>query len=128
MEKDFTAWHVLKTDLQAIDARVFFHERDIWLCSIGINLGHEEDGKRERFLRPVVIFRKFNPDLFWGILLTSRIRIGSYYYQFRLDGRISTAMLFQMRLFDRKRLLRKMGMMPNRYFEPMKEMCMALIP
>jgi mRNA interferase MazF len=120
MEKDFTEWHCVKTILQMTDTDVFFRERDIWLCSLGMNLGHEEDGKQSRFLRPVVVFRKFNQDLFWGIPLTSTLRTGSYYYQFEFKGRISTALLSQARLFDRKRLARKMGHVSNEEFQALR--------
>jgi mRNA-degrading endonuclease toxin of MazEF toxin-antitoxin module len=109
MEKDFAKWHELKTKLQARNKEVYFRERDIWFCSIGINLGHEEDGKHEQFLRPVIIFKKFDDDTFWGIPLTSRPSTGVRYFQIFFNGRISTAMLSQMRIFDKKRFIRKVG-------------------
>ncbi len=82
MEKDFGKWHILKTDLQRREGGPFFAKREIWICSVGLNLGHEEDGKGDRFLRPVVIFKKFTSDLFWGIPLTSSDKSGPSHYQF----------------------------------------------
>lgn len=120
MEKDFTEWHILKTQLQKMEEYPFFHEREMWLCSMGLNLGHEEDGKGHRFLRPVVVFKKFNASLFWGIPLGSTPRIGSYYYQFSFKGKVETALLLQMRTFDRRRLLRRMGIMEEGKFLEME--------
>jgi len=34
-----------------------FYEREIWFCSVGMNLGHEEDGKQDQFLRPIIILK-----------------------------------------------------------------------
>jgi mRNA interferase MazF len=127
-EKDFTDWHILKTKLQKSDKRLFFQERDIWLCSIGLNLGHEEDGKQERFLRPVIVFRKFTADLFWGIPLTTKIKLGSYYYQLNVNGKNTSAMIFQMRILDRTRILRKIWTLPASQFKEIKDLAKQLFP
>jgi mRNA interferase MazF len=120
MEKNFTKWHDLKTKLQKADKIVYFYEREIWFCSVGMNLGHEEDGKQDRFLRPVIVFKKFDSDTFWGIPLTSRLYTGVRYCQFSFRGRISTAMLSQMRFFDKKRFIRKVGEISNVEFNRLK--------
>ena len=36
------------------------HEREIWWCSLGVNVGHEEDGKNEQFERPALILKKWS--------------------------------------------------------------------
>ncbi len=120
MEKDFSKWHDFKSKLQKIDKRFYFQERGIWLCSVGLNLGHEEDGKRDQFLRPVIVFKKFDDDTFWGIPLTSQVHGGVRYFQFLFGNRIAVAMLSQMRLFDRKRFIRRIGEMSNSEFDRLK--------
>jgi mRNA interferase MazF len=52
-----------------------FKERDIWWVSIGVNVGFEEDGKHEKFLRPVLILKKFNKELFLGIPNSDKIQL-----------------------------------------------------
>jgi mRNA interferase MazF len=121
MEKDFTKWHCLKTNLQKIDRNLFFRDRDIWLCSVGMNLGHEEDGKGSRFLRPVIIFRKFTNDFFLGIPLTTKEKEGSFYYRSSFAGRPGSAMVYQAKVMDRKRLLRKMGVLSQEQFGAIKK-------
>jgi hypothetical protein len=120
MEKDFTKWHDLKTKLQRTDKIVYFYEREIWFCSVGMNLGHEEDGKQDQFLRPIIIFKKFDDNTFWGIPLTSQLHGGIRYFRFSFSGRISTAMLSQMRFFDKKRFIRKIGEISSSEFDRLK--------
>lgn len=109
MEKDYWGWHRIKGDLEKSGVEAFFHEREIWLCSLGLNLGHEQDGKHRRFLRPVLLLKKFNNDIFWAVPLTSKRKTGDHYYQVIFESRASTVILSQFRLMDRKRLFRKIG-------------------
>ncbi len=78
--KDFTFWHKLKTWLNNEKPRLFFHEAEIWFCYLGQNIGFEQDGKGKDFLRPVVVIRKFNKMVFWGVPLTSKVKEGIYYH------------------------------------------------
>ena len=64
--KDFDSWNTEKKQLEEFGPDVLiFHEREIWWCSIGVNLGDEQDGKNELFERPVLVVRKFNRKLAW---------------------------------------------------------------
>ena len=63
MEKDFQKWHSEKEKLHARSNAPFFHEREIWWCSLGLNVGFEQDGKNDNFERPVLVLRRFNRDV-----------------------------------------------------------------
>lgn len=108
-KKDFQKWHNKKTQVDNIEKRPFFHEREIWWCALGANVGFEQDGKGEDFLRPIVIIRKFNNEILWGVPLTkSKKKDSEYYFSFYFvrEG-ISvqnTAILSQIRLIDARRL------------------------
>ncbi len=128
MEKDFRDWHSLKTDLQNHRRRPFFAEREVWICSIGLNVGHEEDGKGNQFLRPVIIFKKVSADEFWGIPLTSGGGGGHFRYPFNFNGKTTTALLSQIGILDGKRLLRRSGIMPEKEFFEMADAVSVLIP
>ena len=104
MDKDFKKWHSKKTDIERIPERPFFHEGEIWFCHLGANVGSEEDGVGDDFLRPVVIVRKFNDEVFWGIPLTRTQKTSPYYFAFTLGGQVSVAILSQIRLIDARRL------------------------
>lgn len=137
MEKDFKRWHIKKTDINEIGDRPFFHEREIWFCYLGANVGFEQDGSPEDFLRPVVIIRKFNDKIFWGIPLTKQKttkkfskKSEKYYYEFSFfSGVNSVAILSQIRLIDSKRLATLIGTISTRNFkEELNQKLKALIP
>ena len=66
---DWCRVHIL---LRESDLRVLFKEGEVWWCSVGLNVGEEEFGKGERFVRPVLIFKKFTQNSFLGIPLTGQ--------------------------------------------------------
>lgn len=85
---------------------------------MGKNIGFEQDGKGEEFLRPVLIFKKFNKQLFWGIPLTRKDKKGAYYLTLpEMRGHTNTLILSQLRLFDAKRLRYQIGVCPVEIFE-----------
>lgn len=124
MAKNFPAWLNLK---QAIDAASRpsrgYKERDVWWVSIGHNVGFEEDGKGSGFSRPVLIVKGFSAQIFWGIPLTSVPNEGIYYYTFTITGHSTTsvAILSQLRAFDTRRFVSKMGTIDRRDFAAIKK-------
>ena len=87
MKKEFWKWHRLKEQLNDRECQASFHEREIWFCSVGVNVGHEIDGKHEWFERPVLILSKLSNDTFWGIPLTTQPKEGRFYFKFWFDSR-----------------------------------------
>ena len=79
MKKDFQKWHNQKTRINAGANRPGFHGREIWSCALGVNVGFEQDGGGKDFLRPVIIFKKFNNEIFWGIPLTHTKKNTQFY-------------------------------------------------
>lgn len=48
MTKDFNNWNTEKQNLEENTLNdLVFHRREVWWCSIGINLGYEQDGKNK---------------------------------------------------------------------------------
>ena len=119
--KDFKNWHTEKNDLHENKVRAFFHEREVWFASIGVNVGFEQDGRGGKFLRPVIILKKFNNEVLWCIPLTKNQKKGKYYFSFQLEEETSTAILSQIRLVDSKRLQYKMGDIAMKDFDQIKE-------
>lgn len=108
--KDFRTWFGKKEKIDMKETRVFFHEREIWFAHLGTNVGFEQDGKGDNFGRPIIVFRKFNKEVFWGVPLTTREKGGKFYLPIDLgDGLPRKAILSQLRLFDAKRLYQKIG-------------------
>lgn len=113
MEKDFDRWNSWKRALHEGIEAPQFSRGEVWWCSIGLNIGHEQDGKHELFSRPVLIIRKFNPHLFIGVPLTTKIKHNPYSQTIRFQGREQCVMLSQIRLWDSKRLGNRMGKLPT---------------
>ncbi len=79
-------------------------EREIYWCSLGYNVGFEENGKGENFRRPILIVKKFNNNLFWGIPLSTKIKDNKYYKTITIKNEKQSAMISQLRVLDSKRL------------------------
>lgn len=108
MEKDFDEWNRHKKILNRREQPPFFHERDIWWCALGVNLGSEQDGTGHQFSLPVLILKKFSRDVLWAVPLTKNQATGAYYYQLKPWKTIrSNEVLSQLRLVSAKRLLRR---------------------
>lgn len=116
MSKDFKQWHEVKSELEDQENPVYFYEREVWFAALGLNLGHEEDGKNEKFVRPIIVIKKFNKDQFLGIPLTSAIKAYPHYYPLEINRRKSSALLHQIRSLDRKRLLQNIGVITESDF------------
>lgn len=98
---------------------------------MGQNIGFEQNGKGDNFVRPVVVFKKFNKNMFFGIPLSTQIKEGRFYYYFEFKKGTNTskniALLSQMKLYSTNRLLNKIGVINKKDFDNMKEKFKMLI-
>ena len=53
-------WNEIKKEIVSKNTFFTFKVREIYWLKIGQNVGYETHGKGEEFLRPVLIFRKFD--------------------------------------------------------------------
>ena len=129
MEKDFNEWSAKKNIINNISEIPNFHEREIWICFLGLNIGFEQDGREGDFKRPVLIVKKFNNQVCLIIPLSTTNRRGEYYFTFIFDPKIiSVAILSQVRLIDARRLDCKIGHMNEDDFIEIIEKLKALLP
>jgi mRNA interferase MazF len=134
MEKNFNKWNRKKIIVNGTKYVPFFHEREIWFCFLGVNVGFEQDGQGEDFQRPIVIIKKFNNEIFWAIPLTktNKKHAGKsikYYYNFSFIPKItSVAILSQIRLVDARRLSRHIGTITDSDFEKLTKKLKDLLP
>ena len=120
MDKEFDKWNDVKKNLNEIENKVYFKERDIFWASIGKNIGFEQNGKSELYSRPVLIMKKFSRNMFFGIPLSTQLKQGSFFFEFELNGSKSNALLVQGRLYDSKRLEMKIGTISKEEFGNLK--------
>jgi len=104
--EDFGEWHTLKVNIAHRDTQGVptINEREIYWCSIGMNVGGEEYGKGEYYNRPVLVVKKFNTYLFWGVPLTSAVKSEKQYFPIMFNNKEQSLMLSQLRVFDAKRI------------------------
>ncbi len=132
MKKDFENWNKKQQQLDSRTAIPTFKEREIWWCSVGINIGYEICGKGENFTRPVLIIRKFSKDSFWGVPLTSQYKNNPYYYPInftdeRNDDKKSYSVISQLTFYDVKRLGTKISTLTDEQFSSIKTAIKDLI-
>jgi mRNA interferase MazF len=122
MGKEFTKWHKIKTGIDSLERVLFFHERDVWWCSIGLNVGFEQDGKGDDYERPVLILKKYNLQSFLGVPLTTIKKEGKYYFPLELQTGVKNVLILsQIRLFSAKRLINKLGQIDKLKFLEIKK-------
>ena len=107
--KDFDRWNEIKKGINNKNKNKFFHEREIWWCSLGLNIGSEQDGKGDNYLRPILIYKRIDSSMFIGIPLTTVLKEDNIHVSFYFNYDISTALIFQIRSFDKKRLVQRIG-------------------
>ena len=126
MEKDFNSWNTIKQNLDKVEVSVDFHIREIWFCSVGCNIGIEENGKHENFERPVLILKKFNKNMLLIAPLTSNHRDLPFYHLLNYET-ISSVMLSQIKIIDTRRLIRKVRTISEKEFLIIKDKIRKII-
>ena len=126
MEKDFDDWNRKKRETHGEEPRLYT-VREIWWCRLGVNVGTEQDGGGEWYVRPCVIMRGFGPDACLVAPLTTsarehplRMPIGM------VDGRMARANLSQLRVVDTRRLERKIGFLEKEAFANIRKVAREL--
>ncbi|MFA6314850.1 MAG: type II toxin-antitoxin system PemK/MazF family toxin [Candidatus Paceibacterota bacterium] len=119
--KDFDKWNSKKKKAELEEKRLYT-TREIWWCRLGVNIGFEQDGSGEEFLRPCVIIREFGPRICMVIPLTSspnkhhlRIPVGL------VDTKHASALLSQIRSIDTRRHVEKIGFLDKEKFEELRK-------
>jgi mRNA-degrading endonuclease toxin of MazEF toxin-antitoxin module len=123
----YNFWNEKKQWLQGKTKRKHFKERDVVFIHIGENIGCEQNGKGEDFLRPVLVYKKFSAQSFFGIPLTTSQKKSDFHASFSLKGKISTAILSQMRLFDSKRIAYYFGRVSNQNYQNVQKKLIELL-
>ena len=127
MEKDFDSWNQIKKKTE-VEAPRLYTVRELWWCRFGVNVGTEQDGRGNWFVRPCVILRGFGPDACLVAPLTTsarehplRIAIGL------VEGRQARANISQLRVVDTRRLERKIGFLDKEIFKEIRKAARELL-
>ena len=120
--KDFDRWNEKKKKVHNHRKNKFYHPRDIWWCSLGLNVGSEQDGIGTEFQRPVLILKGLGKKTCLVIPLTTslnkhpmRIFLGV------VDNKKASAIISQIRVIDTRRFVNKIGVASKEIFEITKK-------
>ena len=124
----FMDWSSRKVQIHFASHReVLFHESEIWWANLGENVGSETNGKNFRFEKPVIILKKYSHNLLFTIPCTSRLKEGSWFFAFRIEGRPRRALIAQGRSISSKRLIRRMCRLEEKIFIDIQNAFLRLI-
>lgn len=129
MRKDFQNWCKKKEILNNIldDKIVYFRNKEIWWCALGINIGFEQDGKNENFERPVLVLKKINRYLALVIPLSTKLKNHPYYASYQYGNDTYSALLLQVRVISSKRFLRRIGNLNTNVFDEIENLVVKFI-
>lgn len=116
--KDFDSWNKLKKEIHRIAKLRFFKHGEVWWVSLGLNIGHEADGKGLGYERPFIILKKYNNFSFLGIALTTTTKQNQYKFPIGIiEGKDCFVNLSQLRYLDARRLTAKITTLSDSMFK-----------
>lgn len=122
MEKDFDLWNEQQKKLNR-KKRNFYGEREIRWCSLGLNIGSEQDGRR-----PVLVIKRFNRNTCLAVPLTTSQNKNKYFMSVGvIDDKEAFVNISQVRLIDVKRLHTKLATLDQKKFEEIRKAIRDLI-
>ncbi len=118
--KKYDEWNEVKKKIDT-QRTIYTKIGEIFFAYLGENIGYEQCGKGENFLRPVVVFKRFGKNAILAIPLTTKPKEGRYYFSFSFKSdKESVALLSQIRFLDTRRLFKKIGRMKSEEYEKLK--------
>jgi mRNA-degrading endonuclease toxin of MazEF toxin-antitoxin module len=128
MQKDFDGWNSEKQQVHARENVPFYHEREIWWCALGTNVGSEQDGAGAEYRRPILVLKGLSSTTLLAIPLTTSARNHPLRLALGLvDGKEAHALLSQMRVIDTKRLIRKIGYVNTELFARIRKTAKGML-
>ena len=122
MPKDFDRWNEQKKRIHNSYENRHYHEREVWWCALGVNVGFEQDGTGNIGERPALVIKGFSKHVCLVIPLTTSRKKNPYYISLgKLDGKESFAIISQIRLLDTKRFINRIGFADQIIFGKIKK-------
>ncbi len=124
--KEYDIWNGLKKKIQfendELNLNYFPQEGEVWMSSLGKNIGHEQNGSGDNFSRPVLVIKKFNNHMFWCIPLSTKQKSFDFYFNFTdPNNEKVSVILAQLKLISVKRLKRNLYKIDSGTFGKMRE-------
>lgn len=119
--ENYIEWVKHKFKIDSQERKYQIREGEAYWCSLGVNVGDEENGKGLGSRRPILVLKKFNNNIFLGVPLSTKNKENKYYIKVLLKDEEVSAMISQIRVIDTKRLDTKIGYIKNLDFKKVKE-------
>lgn len=116
--KNFDEWDKYKKILQTRRVNFYCKKREVWWCSLGINIGSEQDGKNQRFERPVLVITVFNKDMVRVAPITTRKVDDINHAPIFIFGKLQSVIVSQVMTLSTKRLHGKPVRIEKDQFDP----------
>ncbi len=128
MKKDFDNWNIKKKEIDSKNSNRFYRPREIWWCSLGVNVGFEQDGTNKHYQRPVLIIRAFSRHVCLIVPLTTSAKKNRYHFDLEnIEGQTAFAIISQIRLVDTKRFTDRLSIISEEMFEKIRKTIRDLI-
>ncbi|HTB32791.1 MAG TPA: type II toxin-antitoxin system PemK/MazF family toxin [Bacteroidia bacterium] len=128
MSKEFDEWNIQKKSINAEPEGRLYRKREVWWCSLGINVGFEQDGSGKNYQRPVIILRGFSKQVCLIVPLTTSKKTNPYHVPVGIiEGKPAFVIISQIKLIDTKRLENKITVLDKATFESIRKAVKALL-
>ena len=125
--KDFDTWNTKKKLVESSQLNISCKAGSVWWCSLGLNIGKEDDGKNENFERPVLIVKTLSRDTCLCIPLTSSGNSHPLRIVLPSISQDTRALISQVKTISIKRLLREITMITLEELQTVKKSLHDLI-
>ena len=94
----------------------------MWWCSLGVNVGFEQDGTGNPAQRPILKLKGFSKHVCLAVPLTTATKKNPYHISLGIiGGKEAFVITSQIRLIDTKRLINKIGFIDRDIFETIRK-------
>ena len=128
MKKEFDKWNQEKKRIHNNEQGRFYHEREIWWCSLGVNVGFEQDGTNKDFQRPVLVLKGFSRHVCLVVPLTTSKKKNKYHSSVGvINSEESFIITSQLRLIDTRRFTDRLTVLDKEIFDELRKTIRGLI-
>lgn len=105
MSKDYDSWNILKQRLNFYKNTFKPRTGEVCLCSLGLNVEFESNGKNKNFARPVLVIKSYGKSGAIVLPLTSKRKEDLFHFKLKKGSFVK---LTQIKFVDAKRFKRSL--------------------
>lgn len=112
--KDFDNWTIVKKRIDLEERKINIRAGEIRWVSFGVNVGSEIDGKGISFTRPALIINISGANIALVVPMSTKVKDVAGYMPIVWKGKTVSLCIHQTRSISQKRILDRMGRIPER--------------